>query len=479
VKPVSRQDLHALFGLDRPRFLDCYDPLNRRTDEFVRKFLVLPDGTDVREMRLPVEHMGADRFQLHGELDLAALRREVDGPYREVRDELAAIPLFGYNDSRFSRKHCDAWTEYLGRNIWSTGWQHHYAAALVIHFYRRITPPEYQSAAHMRLVYAVATAAEYLTTLTIITDDWMDGAPVRNGGPAWHLRHPRSFVNDTLVLTAQALNVLSAVVPDRHPLKREMYDRAMRQLANNAYYYTYQSAQDARRNKVLHGGGARRTVPVDDITLDTYQGAVLNRAAHWIHFLVSLSHMLACYTPRVSEGPAVMNYLAGATTATCVLDDIVDYPTGEDIHTGEPAIQLCLALHKAKGLLGPVTADTAAEILGTVSDHVGLGADADVDLVRRVYARHGIPELALDYLEAVLDRLLPMRRAAVEECGCPGDLPAFMLRWLAIDRGGVTERAGETGDFLGQERFRHLVARLARADEDRGRRPSAPLRVSG
>ncbi|MET9681625.1 polyprenyl synthetase family protein [Streptomyces coeruleorubidus] len=474
---MSRQDLHALFGLDRPRFLGCYDPLNRRTDEFVKEFLVLPDGTDVRQMGLPVEHMDAGRFRLHGELDLTALRREVDGPYRDVRDELAAIPLFGYNDSPFSRKHCDGWTEYLGRNVWSTGWQHHYAAALMIHFYRRITPPEYQSAAHMRLVYAVAAAAEYLTTLTIITDDWMDGARVRNGGPAWHLRHPRSFANDTLVLAVQALNVLSAVVPDRHPFKRQMYDRAVRQLANDAHYFTYHSMQDARRTQVLDGAKARFTVPVEDITLDTYHCAVLNRASHWIHFLVSMSHMLACYGPEISEGTAVLNYIEGATTATCVLDDIVDDPTGEDIRTGEPAIQLCLAVHKAKGLLGPVSAADATEILDTVGNHVGLGTGTDADLVRRVYARHGIPELALDYLEAVLDRLLPMRRAAVEECGCPGDLPAFMLRWLAIDRGGVTERAGETGDFLGQERFRHLVAQLARADEAHGRPASAPLRV--
>jgi geranylgeranyl pyrophosphate synthase len=465
---VPRSDLQTLFGLDGPRFPGSYDPENRRTGEFVDTFLTLPDGSDVRQLALPVENLGAERFRLYGEMDLTALRREVDGPYRQTHDELAALPLFGCNDSAFSRKHFDAWTEYLGREVWSTAWQDHYAAALLIHFYRRITPPEQQSAAHMRLVYAVAAAAEWLTTLTIITDDWMDGARVRNGRPAWHLRHPRSFANDNLLLAAQALNVLSAVVPDWHPFKREMHDHAVRQTANNAHYFGYLSMGDLRRAQAPADAAARSTVPVDDITLDTYRSAVLNRAWHWIRFLVSLSRMLACYGPGICEGAAFTDYLAGATTASCVLDDIVDAPTGEDVRSGEPAIQLCLALHKAKGLLGPVADADAADILRTVRSHVGVDTDADAELVRRMYARHGIPELALDYLEAVLERLLRLRRAAFEECGVPGDVPAFMLHWPAIDRDGVTERAGESGELLKQERFRRLAARLTRAEETAG-----------
>ncbi|GAA2967258.1 hypothetical protein GCM10010446_61270 [Streptomyces enissocaesilis] len=445
--------------------MSCYDPENRRTGEFAEAFLVLADGSDVRRMALPVENMGAERFRLYGEMDLAALRQEVDGPYREVHDELAAIPMFGYNNSAFNRKHNQAWTQHLGRSMWSMSWQHHYAAALLIHFYRRITPPEYQSPAHMRLVYAVATAADWLTGLTIITDDWMDGARVRNGRPAWHLRHPRSFVNDNLIMAAQALNVLSSVVPDRHPFKRQMYDRGVRQLTHDAHYFAYLSVQDLRRSQAPAGGTDHSTASVDDITLDAYHSAVFNRATDWIYFLVSLSRMLACYGAQIPDGGAFTDYIAGAATATCVVDDIVDEPTGEDIRNGEPAIQLLLAVHKAKGLLGPIPDEEAAEILRTLRNHVGVDTDTDAELVQRLYARHGIPALALDYLEAVLDRLLELRRAAFEECGAPGDVPAFMLHWLAIDQGGATERAQESGDLLRQERFRDLVAQLSHADE--------------
>ncbi|MGW0330770.1 hypothetical protein ACWD0J_02640 [Streptomyces sp. NPDC003011] len=41
-----------------------------------------------------------------------------------------------------------------------------------------------------------------------------------------------------------------------------------------------------------------------------------------------------------------------------------------------------------------------------------------------------------------------------------------MLHWPAIDRDGVTEHVEESDDLLSQERFRDLVTRLVRADED-------------
>ncbi|MEV0638631.1 polyprenyl synthetase family protein [Streptomyces sp. NPDC050619] len=466
-RSVSRQGLRTLFGLDGTRFAESYDPDNRRTDAFADAFLLLPDGSDVRRTALPVENARAERFRLYGEMDLAALRREVDGPYREVCDELAAIPLFGYDDSDLALRHNQAWAEHLGREVWSSSWQHHYAAALLIHVYRRITPPEYQTPAHMRLVYAVATAVDWLTTLTILSDDWMDGALVRNGGPAWHVGHPRSFANDTLILAAQALNVLSSAVPEHHPFKQELHDRAVRQLKHCAHYFAYHAEQDLRRTRVPADGAAPSRVPVDHITLDSYRGIVFSRGTDWIHFIVDMSRMLACYGAEVTDGEALMDYLAGATTAACVIDDVLDDSTGEDIRNGEPTIQLCLAVHKAKGLLGPLADEDAADMLLTLRNRVGVDTDADAGAVRDMYARHGIDELALDYLEAVLDRLLQVRRAALEECGAPGDIPAFMLQWLAIDRDGVTERAEESVDLLSQERFRDLVARLARADEDR------------
>jgi geranylgeranyl pyrophosphate synthase len=342
---------------------------------------------------------------ISGALDLGALRQEVDGPYREAHDHLAAIPLFGYNGSAFNGKHNEAWAEHLMRSLWPLSWQHHYGAALVIHFYRRITPPECQSATHMRLVYAVAAAAGWLTTITIVMDDWMDGARVRNGRPPWHLQQPRSFANDGFI--------------------------------------------------------------VRDV-----------RATDWIHFLVEMSRLLADYGAQLADGQAFMDYLAGASTVGCVVDDIVDASTGEDLRCGETTIQLLLAVERAKGLLGPITAEDAADILRTLRNHIGVDTDTDAEAVRRMYVRHGIPELTLDYLEAVLNRVPQLRRAAMQECGAPGDLPAFMLHWLAIDRGGATERAQESGDLLNQERFRDLLTQLTHADEEQaaltGWRPRAP-----
>ncbi len=462
-RSVTRQGLRTLFGLDGTRFAGSYDPDNRRRGAFADAFLLLPDGSDVRRTALPVGNVRAERFRLHGGMDLAALRREVDGPYREVCDELAGIPLFGYDDSDLARRHNQAWAEHLGREVWSSSWQHHYAAALLIHLYRRITPPEYQTPAHMRLVYAVATAADWLTTLTILTDDWMDGARVRNGRPAWHVRHPRSFANDTLILAAQAMNVLSSAVPDHHPFKQELHDRAVRQIKHCAHYFAYQAEQDLRRTRVP---AAASSMPVDHLTLDSYRSVVFNRATDWIHFIVDMSRLLACYGSGVTDGEALTDYIAGATTAACLIDDIVDDPTGEDVRNGEATIQLCLAVHKAKGLLGPLADQDAADMLLTLRNRVGVDTDADARAVQDMYARHGINELALDYLEAVLDRLPQVRRAALEECGAPGDIPAFMFQWLAIDRDGVTERAEESVNLLSQERFRDLVAQLAHADED-------------
>ncbi|MFJ8082881.1 polyprenyl synthetase family protein [Streptomyces sp. NPDC096205] len=461
----SQEDLRALFRLDEPRFVGCYDPANRRTADFVDGCLALPDGSDARRVTPPAENLTAERFHLYGALDLGALRQEVDGPYREVHDHLAAIPLFGYNGSAFNGKHNEAWAEHLMRSLWSLSWQHHYGAALVIHFYRRITPPEYQSAAHMRLVYAVAAAADWLTTATIVMDDWMDGARLRNGHAAWHLQHPRSFANDGVIVVAKTLNVLSAVVPDRHPFKREMRDRAVRQVAHFANYFAYHSMMDLRRAEASSGGAGHSPLTVDDITADDYQSVVFNRATDWIHFLVDMSRLLAGYGAHLTDGEVFMDYVAGASTVGCVVDDIVDASTGEDLRCGETTIQLILAVERAEGRLGPIAAEDAADILRTLRDHVGVDTDTDAEAVRRMYVRHGIPELTLDYLEAVLNRVPQLRRAAMEECGAPGDLPAFMLHWLAIDRGGNTERAQESGELLGQERFRDLLTQLTHADE--------------
>ncbi|WP_157879903.1 polyprenyl synthetase family protein [Streptomyces natalensis] len=461
---MSRQDLRALFGLDGPRLLSCYDPRNRRTREFADAFLELPDGSDIRRIPLPLENVEAQRFRLYGEMDLAALRREIDGPYREVHDELAAIPQYGYNDSAFDWKHTQAGAEYAVRNLWSTAWQCHYATALVIHFYRRITPQEYQSPAHMRLVYAVGTAVDWITTITIVMDDWMDGARVRNGQPTWHLQHPRSFANDNFILATQALNVLSAVVPDHHPFKREMHDRTVRQIAHDAHYWGYHTLLDLRRAQATVGGVARSPVPVADITLEAHQPVVFNRATDWLHWAISMARLLACYGSGIPDGGAFLDYIAGATTAACVVDDIVDAVTDDDIRNGEPTIQLCLAAHKATGGLGPIAAETAADILDTLQNHAGVDTAADIELVRRMYARNGIPELTLDYLEALLDRLVQLRQAALHECSAPGDIAAFLLYWLAIDRDA--ERAGETGGLLKQERFGDLIAQLAHAGED-------------
>ncbi|MFD0318884.1 polyprenyl synthetase family protein [Streptomyces flavalbus] len=470
---MPRQDPRTLFGFDGRRFAPCYDPGNRRARAFADAFGTLPDGSDLRRLELPVEHLAADRFRLYGALDLAALRREVDGPYREVLERLAGMPLFGYNDSPLALRHHQAWAEHVGRAALSASWHHHYAAALVIHVYRRTTPPERQGPAHMRLVYAVAAAADLLTSMTLVTDDWLDGSGTRNGRPAWHLRHPRSFANDHLIMAVQALNVLRWVVPDHHPLKRQMYDRAVRQIGHIAHYFAYHAVLDLRRDGGAPGadgadGAAPRPVPLDDLTLDAYESVTFSRATDWVDFMVALGRLLACYGDGIPDGGAFTEYLAGATTAACVIDDLVDADTGEDVRTGEPTIQLCLAVHKAKGLLGPVSEEDAADIRHTLTRHLGVDDAAHAGRVLRMYERHGVTELALDYLEGVLEQLPRLRRAAREECGAPGDLPAFLLRWLAIDRGGATERAGDCDALLGQERFRELVARLARPEEGDG-----------
>jgi hypothetical protein len=241
----------------------------------------------------------------------------------------------------------------------------------------------------------------------------------------------------------------------------------VRQIANAPHYCADHSTVEHRRaGQAGADGSVRSAVPVEDLTLDAYLSATWSRATDWIRFLVNTSRLLACYGEVLPDSGAFTDYVAGATTAICVADDIVDAATGEDIRTGEVAIQLCLAVQRAKGLLGPVSDADAADILSTLKRHVGVDTEADVRQVQEMYDRHGIPALALDYLEAVLDRLLQSRRAALEECGAPGDLPAFMLQWLAADGGGATERAGESGALLRQERFRDLVASLNPSGED-------------
>ncbi|KAI1177176.1 hypothetical protein F4777DRAFT_217909 [Nemania sp. FL0916] len=296
------------------------DTLQRFVADFYRH-----GGVNTASLSWPVVNCHKTQFDVCDDAFEPSIPQEIRGPFMDAYRLLARMPLMPeMTDPTFTRV-LQTWVEHVFEGSMNQSWNTCWTAHVIVHFYRRITPPEYQSRAHMQIVYAVAAAFDLATTSTIFVDDRLDGHDARGGLPAWHTGHPITFPTDTSVLTAMGKRTLRFLVPDSHPFKRQILD-----LYDDYqdYCLSYLSVTGARLQKApderirLH-----LYYPVDQVTPELYRAFSWMRSGYYNTALRDACRLLACYsdiTATKDRQQLYIDVIARGNAVLCVLDDIRD-----------------------------------------------------------------------------------------------------------------------------------------------------------
>ena len=352
-------------------------------------------------------------------------------------------------------------------------WNDVWTPKLIVHFYRRITPPEYQTRAHMQIVYAVAAAFDMATTNAIIIDDRIDQCDTRGGLPAWHISHPVTHATDAGVLTAIGKRALRFLVPDSHPCKREILDVYD---DYNDFTTSYMSVSGARLQATPDEELRRRLYyPVEQVTPETHRAFTWMRAGYHSAAMHEAVRLLACYANVVATKDChdlYIDVLARGNAVLCVLEDIrdsralgvgvpaketpksldeyVEYVTDEmmeDFLCGETHQTFLLAsleLGRGESQVVDLGDDERAEIMGTLREFYwpkkqGMKEDPAVKNTRiRRLTSMFLKYNLLGYLkEHVLARVIEeyfiTYRRAVEVLEIPADLLSYPMGAMICD----------------------------------------------
>ncbi|KAI1282146.1 hypothetical protein HDE_13138 [Halotydeus destructor] len=405
------------------KFLD-YD--NQLLADYVAKF-----HKDGGQENYPLDNMTKKKFQVNETAVSASMvEDEIKQSMAQVYQELTSIPFAGEMRHPTVLAINQAWCQYVTKSLPS--WYDFYASAVIIHLYRRITTPEYQTPGHMRLVYAACTAFEWITNTCLTRDDIMDDETECQGRPAWHLDHAKSVSNDILIVTDMARLVMKHIIPREHPFHGALCDELDHFIRRSTYCYTYASFL-AKANADKKGSGTK--VPIDGADMDTLRSFCFFRSEQMVTSLFHTARLLACYQ-SIPLQPCHECTLT-LSAMLCTTDDLRDMtPEGacDDIANGEiHNIFLPLALQMKDQL----PEAEAVKVMDTLLHFYGTKNHDDAIKVREMYWSHGIPEKAIDLLKDMLDRYENTVKArAVQECNIPDDMFDFSLSYVLRNEKG-------------------------------------------
>ncbi|KAI1288310.1 hypothetical protein HDE_09502 [Halotydeus destructor] len=412
------------------RLVKFLDYENHSLFDFVTKF-----NKDGGPVAYPLENLTKTRFDLNEtDITVSSIEDEIQDQLVKVFEELASIPVGGEITHPAVVAINQSWCQYIAKS-WKT-WHNHFSSAVVLHFYRRITTPEYQTPGHMRLVYAVCTALEWVTTTTIVRDDMFDHSSNRGESRAWHLDHSTSTPNDILVATDMAKLVLKHIVPKDHPCHGALGEQLDDYARRCNYYFTYHSWL-AEAN--ARGTGSKTNVPIDGATMDTLRSFNWFRSEQYMLALFEFARLCACYQSVPLN--SCRYYFFQISAILCVADDLRDMtPEGacDDILSGEiHNIFLPLALQLRDGL----PEDEATDFTNTMNTCYGTYSRDDAMVVKKMYWKHRVPERVLDHLNGMLDDLEKVvKREAVTQCNVPPDVMDFALAYMLCNEPGINLR---------------------------------------
>ncbi|KAF3920393.1 hypothetical protein ABW20_dc0103086 [Dactylellina cionopaga] len=368
-------------------------------------------------------HANADRFN---EIDQAAIR--------EIYDELIKTPLVSTAHPSMAR--CHAWVTKILSS--TPSWQNFFSCRITTVLYRIITPDEFQTPEHMRIVYILCVVGELLMRLTIPADDLLDGTNIREDQPAWWRLYPRSMVADQLVWREMATWVFDLHIPIDHPQHAVLKRISENFVRLASFYFTFPSSiqgdrEDMRREQggsaPLNGG--KTLAPLALFSNETLAHVNTLRSFQFVRYFADLARFAACYDSVPSQ-PFYELFDYGANIFVHV-DDIMEelYDQSDpnchvDIMTGE-IMSLPVYLMDNIEELASGAGITVQEVRDTMERNFGTQKLEDAKRVKELYRKLKLTEYVNKLIIKMWERLLESEAAAQEKIGLRGGILSNVL----------------------------------------------------
>ncbi|KAF9883695.1 hypothetical protein FE257_003033 [Aspergillus nanangensis] len=319
------------------------------------------------------------------------------------------------------------WARYVLRGAKS--WHNGMAGSVVINTYRRLTPPKYQTAEHMNVVYTLFAVVEFVTTMTIMLDDQYDMTLKRHQEPTWYLAHPVSLTSDALILPAMAQRILLKLFPRNHPCFTEILEESLTYFQTCTTYFSYDATYWNRigrnrykemlehRTRELESLSSeeylplkplitKSPIPFESFGVEAYCQHQDIRAVQFLQYCVNVGRLAACYTSV--DVMTTNDVVKESSEFMAAFDDYQEYNSSgnsryEDNTGGAPEIFLSILMDSLRDPEFP--SEKREKIMKVLERNFGTQSIAGAKVVVELYEEMGIPQKVRQYLYGIIDDL--------------------------------------------------------------------------
>ncbi|KAJ5748218.1 uncharacterized protein N7511_009914 [Penicillium nucicola] len=319
------------------------------------------------------------------------------------------------------------WVRHVLREFKS--WHHGISGGIVINTYRRLTPPEYQTPEHMKVVYMLFASVELSVGMTIMPDDQFDLTMERHQTPSWYRTHPVSLGTDTMIVAAMSHRILMKLFPRGHPCFADILDAHLQFMQDSVTYFGYDSAhwhkigqhryqevfdhytkdlESFSTSKPLSNDPiiVKSPVPFEMLGVKAYGQHTTIRTTQFLQFCVNVGRMAACYTSV--DVKAMDNVVGKAIDFLTPFDDYQEYHSKgsvkyEDITGGAPEIFISVLMDTLREPGFP--SEKRAQVMTVLERNFGTHSIAGAKIIANIYEELEIPEKVRQLLYKRIDDL--------------------------------------------------------------------------
>ncbi|GIJ99495.1 hypothetical protein Aspvir_001627 [Aspergillus viridinutans] len=388
-------------------------------------------------LKFPTQLLNAKIYQEPiDKAPLVPLEEDVRRAFAFLDEIIEKLPLtdLGCQHQVFDINH--DWVRHVLRG--SQSWHNGVSGSIVINTYRRLTPPDYQTPEHMKVVYMLFAAVELTVSWTVMPDDQYDMTRERHQTPAWFRTHPVSIVTDAMTLLAMSQRILMKLFPRDHPCFAEILERTLAFFQDSVTHYGYDATCwnkiGQHRYKELFDHCTRELeslssnnplsqespitkspVPFELLGVKAYDQHTAVRSKQYVQFCIDVGRMAACYTSvdvKITD-----DVVARAVDFITPFDDYQEYHSQgnikyEDITSGSPEIFVSFLMDTVKEPGFP--SEKRDHVMTILERNFGTCSISGAQAVADLYEEMGIPEKVRQHLYKLIDDLdqVAMQQAA-------------------------------------------------------------------